>query len=157
MDMKLETYELEMDESGRVFEFVSNGPKGSIRKRVVYSQMYKNGIFNLGFGDINLTTNQFDDHSRSDNGDAEKVLATVVQTVLVFTMFRPKAIIYAKGSTPARTRMYQMGVSKYLESISEHFQVYGLINGEWEPFRKARRYEAFLAERMRFEEGFANK
>ncbi len=75
-------------------------------------------------------------------------MATVVHTVTLFTAQFPEAIVYAEGSTNARTRMYRMGLSKYLDTINEEFELYGLIDGNWEIFEKGRSYEAFLAARI---------
>ena len=146
--MKAKAYTLEMGESGMVFEFVSEGPRGLIPKIVIFSKMDDRGIYNLGFGDWDPVRQEMDDHVRSNNGDAERVLATVVHTVVLFTAQFPDAVVYAKGSTDGRTRMYQMGLSKYLDNISEGFELYGLIDGNWELFEKGRTYEAFLAARI---------
>jgi hypothetical protein len=155
--MQIETYEIEIGESGRVFQFVSEGPRGKIPKLVKFTELNIRGVYNLGFGDLNPYHSGMDDQARSDNGDAERVLATVVQTVLAFTTLYPRALIFAKGSTPARTRMYQIGISKHLEEILENFRVQGQIDGGWEDFRKGRSYQAFLAERINDEGAKAKK
>jgi len=49
--MKLERYELKAENTLTVFEFVSEGPKGKIRKLVQYSETNLKDFFNLGFGD----------------------------------------------------------------------------------------------------------
>ena len=67
-------------------------------------------LFNIGFGDKNLETGDIDDKVVSNNGDSDKVLATVV--VYTFTDLNPETLIYATGSTKARTRLYRMGISK---------------------------------------------
>lgn len=147
--MKVKAYTLEMGESGMVFEFVSEGPRGPIPKIVIFSKIDDRGIYNLGFGDWNPTKQEMDDQVRSNNGDTERVLATVVHTVVLFTAQFPDAVVFAKGSTNGRTRMYQMGLSKYLDSIGEEFDLYGLVDGNWEIFQKNRTYEAFLAARIK--------
>jgi hypothetical protein len=146
--MKAERYALEMSESGMVFEFVSEGPRGPIPKVVIFSKMDDREIYNLGFGDWNPISREMDDQVRSNNGDTERVLGTVVQTVRIFTEQFPDAAIFAKGSTTCRTRLYQMGLSKYLESITADFELYGLVDGNWEPFARGGKYEAFLAARI---------
>lgn len=145
--MRLRTYDIEMDASGTVFSFVSEGPQGKIPKLIKYSKMGKGRIYNLGFGDIDARSGAIDDLSRTDNQDTDIVLATVVQTVLAFTTLYPGSLIYAKGSTPARTRLYQMGIARFLEDITRDFEVFGLIGDTWEEFERGRRYEAFIAER----------
>ena len=70
-----------------------------------------NGItyFNLGFGDQDESTGKINDLTISNNSDTDRILATVAATILEFTAHFPDAIVYVKGSTPARTRLYQMG------------------------------------------------
>ena len=80
--------------------------------------------------------------------DREKVLATVAATIIQFTDEHPNAIIFAEGSTLARTRLYQMGIAKFWEEIHQNFEIEGLINGAWEPFEKDRNYECFLLKRI---------
>jgi uncharacterized protein DUF6934 len=69
------------------------------------------GYFNLGFGDLNKATGKIDDLAVTDNQDRKKVLATVAATLLEFTRQFPDAAVYATGSTPARTRLYQIGIT----------------------------------------------
>jgi hypothetical protein len=129
-----------------MYEFCSEGPMGSIKKVILYQRIYSN-LFNLGFGDWNEELGKVDDSSRSNNNDREKVLATVAYTALDFTGQEPGAQIFVEGSTPARTRLYQMGIANNLLEISIYFLVYGFINGRWEKFRRGRNYEAFLIHR----------
>lgn len=81
----------------------------------------------------------------SNNGDSEKILATVVSAVFAFLDQSPSAWIFASGSTSARTRLYQMGISRYLEYISEDWDIYGQIGDYWYPFERNNDYQAFLA------------
>ena len=134
------------------FEFDSEGPKGKIRKVVRYSPQNANGItyFNLGFGDLNPKTGEIDDHVISNNLDREKILATVAATVLAFTSCFPDAMIYAKGSTPARTRLYQIGISANWKEIEPLLYVYGFErNIGWQSFQRNVKYLAFLAKRKK--------
>ena len=56
----------------------------------------------------------------------------------------PKALLVAKGSTPARTRLYQIGIANFFHQISETFEIQGYITDVWEPFKRGKSYEAFL-------------
>jgi hypothetical protein len=131
------------------FEFESNGRNGKIKKIVRYSPQNANGVtyFNLGFGDLNEDMGKIDDSAISDNQDAELVLATVAATVLEFTSHFSDAMVYAKGSTASRTRLYQIGISSNWTEIEPLLHVYGFINESWQPFKKNINYEAFLAMR----------
>ena len=58
-----------------------------------------------------------DDLAVSNNGDSEKVLATVVAAVYAFYDKHPDAWIFASGSTSTRIRLYRMGMTKYFDEI----------------------------------------
>jgi hypothetical protein len=129
-----------------LYLFFSEGPRGRITKAVIYSQI-GGDLFNLAFGDWNEELRELDDSTRSNNGDRGKVLATVAFTALDFTNQFPNARIVAEGSTPARTRLYQMGIADNLMEINDNFEIYGLLGGHTEPFERGRNYEAFLIKR----------
>jgi len=142
--MKLPRYELKAEKSLMVFEFVSEGPKGEIPKLIKYSETNLKDLYNLAFGDKNLKTGEIDDTIVSNNGDSEKVLATVVSTVYAFCDKHPESWIFATGSTKSRTRLYRMGITKYIDEVGKDFDVYGLRDNEWEEFVKEIEYDAFL-------------
>ena len=143
----MERYELKAEDDLMVFDFVSDGPKGRIVKLVKFSETNLKDLFNLAFGDKDLNTGDLNDLSISNNGDSEKVLATVVSAVYAFTDYYPNSFVFATGSTKARTRLYRMGLTKYLNEVAKDFEIYGLRNNEWENFEKEIEYEAFLAKR----------
>ncbi|HVY73298.1 MAG TPA: hypothetical protein VG890_00620 [Puia sp.] len=148
--MNLEKYPLE-SKSHTTFEFISVGPSGRIRKIIVFIQIEEqnNRLYNLCFGDWDKTSHLPNDQIVSNNKDSRKVLATVAAAVLEFTKRFPKAIIYAKGSSESRTRLYQMQIASYLTEITNLFQIKGLKNGIWEPFKLGINYEAFLLTRQK--------
>ncbi len=76
-------------------------------------------------------------------------MATVVATLFAFTDKYPEAFILATGSTKSRTRLYRMGISKYIDEIKKDFHIYGLLKDNWETFEKEIEYEAFLANRKK--------
>jgi hypothetical protein len=148
--MNLKKYGYSVSDSYLNFEFDSDGPKGRIRKIVRYSPQNAGGItyFNLGFGDLNQKTGKIDDLAITINQDREKILATIAATVLEFTQHFPDAIVHAKGSTPSRTRLYQMGISANLNEIDPLLYVYGYEkNKGWQSFHKKVNYQAFLVKR----------
>ncbi|MBD0279313.1 MAG: hypothetical protein ICV51_01035 [Flavisolibacter sp.] len=147
--MNIERYEFLTNETFLDYEFESEGPKGKVRKIIRFSPQNANGItyFNLGFGDLNPKTGKVDDLVATDNKDSDKVLATVAATVLEFTRHFPDVMVYAKGSTPSRTRLYQMGIVANWEEIEPLLDVFGFVGGHWERFSKNVNYEAFLARR----------
>ena len=126
--MRNERYDLEIDETSMVFELISEGPKGLIRKRVQYRLVQNENIYNLAFGDVNAETDDFDDKVITDNNDSKKVLATVASTVYTFTEKYPYAIVYAEGSNAARTRLYRIGISNNLEELTKDFKIFGFLD-----------------------------
>ena len=123
--MKLPRYELVAEKSLRVYEFVSEGPKGQIPKLIKFSETALKGFYNLAFGDKNVNTGDIDDKIISNNGDSEQVLATVVAAVYSFTHTYKDVWVYATGSTKSRTRLYRMVLSKYMEEVQKDFYVFG--------------------------------
>ena len=106
-------------------------------------------FYNLAFGDRDPITGEIDDKVVSNNGDMEKVLATIVAAVYSFTDRFPEAWIYAEGSTPARTRLYRINIVKYLSVINEDFDLRCLLNGEWEEFNPSVDYQGFVVKRKK--------
>lgn len=146
--MQLPRYDHYTDESKTVFEFVSTGPKGCIRKLVEYVDTGSGNLYNLGFGDINENDGRIDDTIVSNNGDRQKVLATVAATVDEFTSNYPHAIIFATGSTDARTRLYRIGIHRHLLEIQDKFAIFGYCKiNYWEEFTRGKDYLAFLLTR----------
>lgn len=142
--MRNERYELKESFDAMIFEFTSVGPKGEIPKLVIYSETGVTDVYNLGFGDKDLITGDIDDLAVTDNKDSQKVLATVASTIYTFIHQHPEAWVFATGSTKARTRLYQIGISKYLDEIAEDFIVLGRRDANWFPFEKNIEYDAFL-------------
>jgi len=149
--MNLEKYPIKTNAGYLDFEFDSEGPNGIIKKVVRFSPQNSNGVtyFNLGFGDLDPRTGEINDLSKSNNNDRDKILATVAATVLVFTEHFPDVMVYAQGSTQARTRLYQMGIASNWEEINNLLYVYGFIKGEWTEFRSDTNYDAFLVMRKK--------
>lgn len=146
--MNLPKYKVIPNEIGDTYTFVSEGKKGMIYKIISFQEIEK-GLYNLGFGDMNPITKELDDKVVSNNGDTEKVLSSVVSAIYAFTEKFPEAWIYAEGSTPSRTRLYQMNIVKYFDLVEKDFELQCLLNQEWEDFRPNINYEAFVIKRKR--------
>jgi hypothetical protein len=145
--MNQKKYDFWVSNRFRDYEFYSEGLKGRIKKVVRFRPITSDGItfFNLAFDDWNEITGQIDDRIITNNGDRDKVLATVAATVLEFTDRYPGTFVYAKGSTPGRTRLYQIGIACNWEEIHRHVHVYGVTKENYlELFQKSINYEAFI-------------
>ncbi len=144
--LNLDKYSYITNNSFLDYEFDSIGPKGTIKKVARFTEIGTN-IYNFGFGDVDEKTGEISDTVLSNNQDGDKVLATVANIIYDFTNVFIGAVVFIKGTTAARTRHYQMGINKYWEQISPIFEVFGLKNEKWEPFKKGENYEAFLGRR----------
>jgi len=142
--MQLPKYPLASSDALTTFEFISEGPNGLIHKLIQYQRTNLKNIYNLAFGDKNKETGEVDDTAISNNRDSEKVLATVVASVYAFTDRYPDAWIYATGSTRSRTRLYRMGITKYLTEVKSDFEILGEKGDDWEIFRENIEYDGFL-------------
>lgn len=143
--MRHPKYNYRSENSFHFYEFISEGPKGLVKKLVVYTETATENVYNLGFGDYDESTDGINDLSVTNNGDSLKVLATVASTVYAFIERFPNAWILATGSTSVRTRLYRMGITNNLAEIESDFIVLGYNkNEEWEKFVVGEDYEAFL-------------
>lgn len=147
--MKLSKYPLTSSEKMTSFEFVSEGKKGLIYKIVKFQPTNLKNLYNLVFGDKNSLTGEIDDQVISNNGDSEKVLATIVATIYAFTDKYPNTFVYATGSTKSRTRLYRIGISRFLDEVVRDFDILGEIGEDWEDFQKDIDYEGFLIRRKK--------
>ena len=148
--MNYPRYEYATEDELNIFEFVSVGNKGKVTKIVQYTEMTIKGYYNLGFGDLDIETKEINDEIVTNNGDGQKVLATVVSTVYSFTGKNPDAYIYATGSNEARTRLYRMGITNNLQELKKDFHVYGLRNDQvFEHFIVGEDYLGFLVTRKK--------
>ena len=71
-------------------------------------------------------------------------MATVAGTVLEFMKNYPEAVITAFGSTPSRTRLYQIAIQANLEDICQYLIIKGFKEGKWQDFEFHVNYEGFL-------------
>ena len=140
-------YQLNAEQDLTVFNFTSEGPKGRIPKLIEIKETNLKGFYNLAFGDKDLDTGKINDLVVTNNNDTDKVLATVVGAVYAFTDINFEAWVYATGSTEARTRLYRMGINKYLIEVENDFEIYGQLGDEWHVFEKGTDFEGFVVKR----------
>jgi hypothetical protein len=144
--MKIAAYPFMKRPESYYYEFFSEGPNGRIKKVVEYFRLHdpEAEVYNLAFGDWDEEERRINDLSVSNNADRDKVLATVGATVTDFMEVHPQSIVIAAGSTPSRTRLYQMGIVKVLDEINQDFEIQGYIDNSWKSFEKGVNYSAFL-------------
>jgi hypothetical protein len=142
-------YNLRYDAEVILFSFISEGPKGMIKKAIQFNKIHGEGdLYNLGFGDVDATNDLINDSARSNNNDVNKVLATVANALLIFSDKYPNAQIIARGNSAARTRLYMMKISGLLSEILIDFELWGSLNDQnWELYRGDQRYTSLLIRR----------
>jgi len=146
--MNLDRYNYLTTDNYHNYTFYSEGAKGKIKKTVIYTKIFDDPIaYNLAFGDEDDKTGLINDAIVTDNKDRDVVLATVAATIIEFSKRFGNHYIYATGNTLSRTRLYQIGVGKFLDEISEEFEVFGYNNGHWHEFERNENYEALLVKR----------
>jgi hypothetical protein len=160
--MQIEKYKTESTVDNLIYTFESVGEK-VIQKMVIYTQIenledvglsFESIVYNLGFGDFDEKTGELDDQIISKNGDTEKVLATVAETVNKFWTLYPNASIFfmgsvPKGEKPRRTRLYQMKINRYFAEISNIVDIEGYKDRQWKDFKSNENYTAFLISRKK--------
>lgn len=149
--MFLERYPFEVSPDHCEYEFFSSGPNGKIKKLVLFEPMeifFGERIYNLSLCDWNEYTMSRNFDVISDNKDTEMVLLTISAIVMDFVERFPRSVIWATGSTAARTRRYQMSLNKYYSQIQPFFNIQGMLSGgEIQPFTKGANYTGFLAKK----------
>ncbi|PSL31278.1 DUF6934 family protein [Dyadobacter jiangsuensis] len=130
-------------------KFFSAGRSGNFQLRVFITRPkdYPGTYYNLGFGVWDSDKHIIDDVAELRNGDFQHILATIANVSLDFLKTNPSASLYAEGSTPARTRLYQREIARHHHLIPENLQIYGLIRDNevgFIEFRPGINFDAFL-------------
>ncbi len=138
------------------FKFVSSGTKGDMEKIIKFSPFINDErIYNLALCTIDQHGNE-DYETESKNGDRNKILGTIGSAAYTFSKINPDKLIYLKGNTPAKTRLYRMAISTAHDEISKTFHIYGLNedNSQLVPtlFLKDQDYLAFLFKRKEIDD-----
>lgn len=145
--MDLQVYPLIVSEDGRQFEFISTGKKGRINKKIIYSPLGFDDIFNVGFGDVIESSDQIDDGVVSDNGDTNIVLNTVLSSLRFFMQKNKNASIFISGTTRSRNRLYRNVINKFYQQIIITHTIFGSYQGIWQNFEKNLDFEAVVLRR----------
>lgn len=133
------------DENTR-FQFQSVGKRGVFEK-VIYFTPLTVDTYNLSLVDYDSATGSYDDLSVTDNGDMPEIIVTVISTIHKFLNSNPDNKIYFEGSTPARTRLYQISISKIYDPVQSDLFISGLQGGRWYFFEPNVNFEGFLVEK----------
>ena len=147
-------YEINATEDLNTYVFVSKGRRGEVFKVVQFTHLRMEASpdrYNLALGD--WVEDKVDPENITNNGDISTVMATIGAIILYYTSHFPEREIFVCGSTPNRSRLYQMLVSNNLEEIESNFNVFGIRYVKNNPdaledyaqrFRKTETYGAIL-------------
>ena len=146
--MKHDNYELLLV-SGNLgmIDFVSAGPQGRIIKRIRIHSTPRPEIFYISLADLGRG-GKSDDRSINNNGDRDKVLATVVYFIELYTLKYPERWLYFSGNTKPKNRFYRMVINKRLRTLVGNFCIYGDVNQEIKPFSPGIDADGFLVKRI---------
>jgi hypothetical protein len=145
--MKYEIYsDLDYTYDYSVIEFISIGKKGAIPKRITFTSTELAFFYNLAFGDVD-ENGDLDDYRISDNGDRNKILATVFHVVEAYTKKYPERWITFRGSTKERTRLYRIAIGLNLEELWQIFEIYVYTEEGLKPFCKSMEVNVFVIKR----------
>jgi hypothetical protein len=147
--MKYDVYtEVEVTDDFDVFDFISTGRNGDIPKRVAFTKTEQDKVYNLALGDVD-EDNEINDYSVTDNGDRNKVLATVASIVGAYTKRFPDRWIFFRGSTVERTQLYRIAVALHFDELSALYEICAYVDGNILPFAKDMKLSAFLIKRKK--------
>jgi hypothetical protein len=115
--MKKESYTL-FANSENTYNFVSVGSKGEILKGVYFEEIDTN-LYNLVLLDYDTESKTWSDESVSDNGDIVTVMATIVQIIGLFLNKNNESVVFFKGNTVSRQKLYNRIIHNYFTELSE--------------------------------------
>ena len=136
-------YDFQIFEDAFRFEFETTSQEKTIPKAILFQRTNLPNYYNLTLADI-LSDGSNDIFSKSNNGDLEKILSTVIQTILVFLAYHPPAKVVFTGNTPSRTRLYQIVLSKELDNVRKKLEVLGFTDEKIESFQRNQSYLGFI-------------
>jgi len=144
-----EYWPLEASEENRVYTFLSCGPKGNIDMTIQFTPTEEDGIFNLAFGILDKD-GKMDDTIINNNGDRNKIIATVIAAINEFTHHYPDKLVCFSGHTEGRNRLYRGALSIYLEQWLQNYAVWGLKeDNSFELFKKNTPYSGYIIKRKK--------
>lgn len=142
--MNYPSYVFHSNEDPTQFFFESIGPKGIIQKSVILTPTEENNIFNLGLVDVDSISGELSDMVVTDNGDTNKILATIFQIIWQYTGRNPTHWIIFAGNSSARNRLYRMAINHALNEIYKSFSLLGFTGDNWETFEPTKTYQIYL-------------
>ena len=114
---------LEKSTDNLKYSFFSEGPNGRFLIVALFEETGDDEMVNLAFGAA--SNGEIDDQVVFDNGDRNKIIATIYDIINEFTKTKTVSIFF-KGSNKARTRLYRMAIALNLNFLSNAFLIWGV-------------------------------
>jgi hypothetical protein len=148
--MDLPYYALRSTRSRLQYTFYSEGRRGKILKVIRFVMVQTLPVvFNVSLGDVNSKTGELSAEAISDNGDRDRILRTVAESIILFCRRYPQVYVFVGGNSLVRNRLYRMIISNRIEEIRERCEVFGVIGFRAYPFRKNQDYNGFLVKGLK--------
>lgn len=140
---------LTVSSDAKNYTFLSSGPKGEFKIQAQFLQIENSDVYNLGFGALDAE-GSVNDTIILNNGDRDKILATIAGFVSIFFETYHSTSLFFSGSTPSRTRLYRRAISLNLKELQESFEILGITYAEeaYEDFNPSKDYDAFLVRKL---------
>lgn len=133
------------------FGFESISQEKTIKKLIEFRLLDTSSeLYNLALMDI-LSNGEVSDMIVSNNQDMPKVLATVFQSISLFFKEKSNAKVLIQGSTPSRTRLYQIAIGKYHAELELIYNIWGFRGTDIQRFELGYNFEGFIVSTKNFE------
>ena len=136
----------------KIFTFISEGRHGKLTKFVRFDKLdYWSDTYNIALGTV-LENGVIDYTGITNNGDRNRLLATVASIIFTFLEKNPGNAVYLTGSDLRRTLLYQRAINYAYEELIQLFNIEGDIStgedfSEFEPFDTSKNYYGFRVKR----------
>jgi hypothetical protein len=135
-----------------VFQFISEGPRGSIVKQITITKTDQSRVYFLQLGDL-TEYGRFNRATISNNGDMDRILATVILAIDIYTETYPNRWIEITSVSQGRVRLFRMAIGANLKRLSAVFTIRSKSDGCTFPFKKDRDSHLFEFRRKKMTSG----
>ncbi|TAK42755.1 MAG: hypothetical protein EPO28_06830 [Saprospiraceae bacterium] len=140
--MKRPAYETRPNAEKTLFEFESNGEKGTIPKIVLFDREGEQ-LWNLAFGD-KIAGFEFDDKVITNNKDLWTVIQTIANIVHEFLEAHPGHMIQIRPVDAKRKMLYNAIFRRKWAEIKTSFTVFAVSMTAFGPYNPQNDYEIFV-------------
>jgi hypothetical protein len=117
-----------------IFRFISEGVPAHITKEIRFAELPDSGMYSIHMGDIKQN-GDFDPFAISNNGDRNRVLATVFRAIEMYTEKYPARSILIGSLTKQRARLFRIAIGANMKILSRVFTILEVHEGRFSPFK----------------------